>query len=169
MKTTLITGGIGSGKSEVCRYLQGRGFPVYDCDSRCKALYESVPGLKDCIESALGIPFSSLNLIFEDEEKRETLESIVFPLLLEDIAAWKSGLSSDRCFIESATAAGKPAFDGVYDDIWIVRARYETRLGRNPKVAQRDSLQNFDFLKASRIIDNDGTLDELYNKTDNLI
>ncbi len=169
MKTTLITGGIGSGKSEVCRYLQGRGFPVYDCDSRCKALYESVPGLKDCIESALGIPFNSLNLIFEDEEKRETLESIVFPLLLEDIDVWKSGLSSDRCFIESATATGKPAFDGVYDDVWIVRAEYDTRLGRNPKVAQRDFLQVFDLSKAARIIDNDGTLEELYKKTDSLI
>ena len=49
MKTFLVTGPIGSGKSEVCRYLASKGYPVYDCDSRTKGLYESVPGLKSRI------------------------------------------------------------------------------------------------------------------------
>ena len=169
MKTTLVTGGIGSGKSEVCRYLMRRGFPVYDCDSRCKALYDNVPGLKDRIETALGVPFSRIGLIFEDESKREVLESIVFPLLLEDIAAWKSGIGTDRCFIESATALGKKAFEAVYDDVWIVKAEYGARLARNPKVAQRAGLQSFDETRASRIIENNGSLEELYDKVDKII
>ena len=33
-----IAGGIGSGKSYVCRQLQRRGITVYDCDSAAKRL-----------------------------------------------------------------------------------------------------------------------------------
>ena len=39
MRTLAVTGGIGSGKSLVCSFLAERGFPVYDADSRTKALY----------------------------------------------------------------------------------------------------------------------------------
>ena len=33
-----ITGGIGSGKSHVCRLLETRGCKVYDCDAAAKRL-----------------------------------------------------------------------------------------------------------------------------------
>ena len=36
-----ITGGIGSGKSVVSRILRILGYPVYDCDSRAKALMDA--------------------------------------------------------------------------------------------------------------------------------
>ncbi len=45
MTTVLITGGIGSGKSLVCRMLEARGVPVYDFDGRTKELYDSDPEL----------------------------------------------------------------------------------------------------------------------------
>ena len=40
MRTLVVTGGIGSGKSTVCRYLALKGIPVYDSDSRARNLYE---------------------------------------------------------------------------------------------------------------------------------
>ena len=36
-----ITGGIGSGKSYVCRLLRERGIEVYDCDAAAKRLMRS--------------------------------------------------------------------------------------------------------------------------------
>lgn len=33
-----ITGGIGSGKSHVCRMLEARGLPVFYCDTEAKRL-----------------------------------------------------------------------------------------------------------------------------------
>lgn len=63
MTTWLVTGAIGSGKSEVCRFLASKGLPVYDCDSRTKMLYSTVPGLKCRIEEALGVPFENLSVI----------------------------------------------------------------------------------------------------------
>ncbi|MDD5821491.1 MAG: dephospho-CoA kinase, partial [Prevotella sp.] len=38
MKRIAITGGIGSGKSFVCRLLAQRGIQVYDCDAAAKRL-----------------------------------------------------------------------------------------------------------------------------------
>ena len=54
-RTIVITGGIGSGKSEVCRQLALRGYTnQYDADSRVKALYSLVPELVPSIESLSG-------------------------------------------------------------------------------------------------------------------
>ena len=44
-----ITGGIGSGKSVVCRIFSTLGIPVYEADSAAKMLYEKYPELKDSI------------------------------------------------------------------------------------------------------------------------
>ena len=38
MKTVLVTGLIGAGKSALCSLLAAKGYPVYDSDSRTKAL-----------------------------------------------------------------------------------------------------------------------------------
>lgn len=169
MKTFLVTGPIGSGKSEVCRYLASKGYPVYDCDSRTKGLYESVPGLKSRIETALGIDWSEIGIIFSDSGRRETLERMVFPLVAEDIRAWKSGLDSRLAFIESAIATEKKEFDGLYDGVLLVTADYSLRCGRNPKAAQRDSLQTFDLPGADWVLENDSTIEELHLKTDDIL
>ena len=169
MKTFLVTGPIGSGKSEVCRYLASKGYPVYDCDSRTKGLYESVPGLKSRIATALSIDWSEIGIIFSDSRRREILERIVFPLVAEDIRAWKSGLDSRLAFIESAIATEKKEFDGLYDGVLLVTADYSLRSGRNPKAAQRDSLQTFDLPGADWVLENDSTIEELHLKTDDIL
>lgn len=169
MKTYLITGPIGGGKSEVCRYLVSRGFPVYDCDSRTKMLYSIVPGLKSRIEAATGMPWSQIGTIFQDNCRREKVEAIVFPYVRENILEWKAAQTSEAVFIESAIAMDKPLFDDVYDEVILVTASYEVRLARNPKVAQRNALQSFDRRKAEYMIENDSSIEELYRKTDKIL
>lgn len=162
IRTVLITGPIGSGKSEVRKILSSEGYPVYDCDSRCKALYECIPGLKAGIEQALGIPFSELSIIFKDEERRRKLEDIVYPELIRDFESWRDAIeNSDICFIESAIALEKEVFDGLYDEVWMVEAPYATRVKRNPKAAERSSLQHFDQKRINRTISNDSTIENL--------
>ena len=53
MKTVILTGGMGSGKSAVARYLESRGVPVYDSDARTKSLYDRDPSLIPAIKSRL--------------------------------------------------------------------------------------------------------------------
>lgn len=167
MRTVLVTGAIGSGKSEVCRHLAGKGRPVYDCDSRCKGLYESVPGLRQRIEEALGVPFESIGIIFRDQEKRLRLEAVVYPLLLEDFHRWRASQQGNVVYMESAVALDKPEFRAECDEVLLVRAPYATRLGRNPRVAERDALQAFDPSLADYVIDNDSSIEELHKKVDN--
>ena len=169
MKTVLVTGPIGSGKSEVCRYLASKGFPVYDCDSRTKGLYESVPGLKSRIERALDIKWEQLPVIFTDSARREALERIVYPLVVRDILDWKSGLRADAAFIESAIAMQKKVFDGLYDEVLLVTTDASVRRGRNPKAAQRDALQTFDLPGIRHVIENNSSIEELHRKTDEIL
>ena len=170
MKTVLLTGGIASGKSEACRHLASLGYPVYDCDSRAKALYDEVPGLKARAEKAAGLPFERFGAIFEDEARREALEAVVYPEVLADILRWKDGLGKcGICFIESAVAAERPLFEGLFDEVWMVTAPLDLRLARNPKAAGRIGAQHPESVMTDIVIENDGSLEELNAKIDNIL
>ena len=49
-----VTGGIGSGKSTVCRLFAERGVPVYDSDSEAKRLMREDPSLRAALVEAFG-------------------------------------------------------------------------------------------------------------------
>ena len=169
-KVILVTGGIASGKSEVCRHLRSLGHSVYDCDSRCKALYDEIPGLRGEVERAIGVPFSQIGIIFEDPARREALEAVVYPVLKADLERWIAASSDPVVFVESAVAASKPLFDGLWDEIWLVRAPLADRLARNPKAAGRIASQvEIDPARATVVIDNDGTLRQLYETVNEIL
>ncbi|MDO5442303.1 MAG: dephospho-CoA kinase [Bacteroidia bacterium] len=184
MTLFLVTGGIGSGKSEVCRYLVSRGIPVYDSDSRTKALYDSVPDLAARIDAAMGggvlrddgtLDRKALaGIIFNDSEKLRTLESIVHPEVLKDFLAWKDSLGCTAAAMESAIAAGLGIFEGVFDFTILVDAPMDVRIERacmrdsasREAVSERIANQSFDASKADAVIVNDASLDELHSRTD---
>lgn len=169
MRTILVTGPIGSGKSAVCKYLASLDFPVYECDARTKMLYSLVPGLKCSIEERLGLPWSQIGTVFSDPDKLRTLEEMVYPHVVEDLKAWKAAQKAPLLFIESAIALDKPQFDGFYDRVLLVTAPYELRVQRNPKAAERDALQSYDPTRIDYRLDNDGTKEEMYIKIRQLI
>ena len=100
MKTLLVTGGIGSGKSAVCAYLQERGIPVYDSDGAVKRLYREDPDLLASLEARFGIPLRQADgsldrrrlagLLFSDPAALAQLEAVVHPAVLRDFLAWRS-------------------------------------------------------------------------------
>lgn len=169
MTTILVTGPIGSGKSEACRHLAGRGIPVYDCDSRAKALYDSVPGLKSRIEKELDIRFEELAVIFNDADRKSRLEALLYPLVAEDIRIWLSGLDTQIAVVESATALGRAEFKGMFDKVLLITAPAAARETRNAKARQRDAFQHFDESSADWTIRNDGDRQELFDKLDTIL
>lgn len=142
MQVFIVTGGIGSGKSEVCRIIRDQyGCGVYDADFRVKRLYDVHPTLLDDIEAALNatlrnengqfVPSMLSRLIFSDKEALGIVENYVFPALIEDFESWKEDFISDPFVVfESATVLEKPQFEGFGDKVIIVDAPYETRLER---------------------------------------
>ncbi|MBQ0077434.1 MAG: dephospho-CoA kinase [Bacteroidales bacterium] len=168
MKTILITGRIGAGKSAVSRIVEAAGYPVYDSDSRTKALYASVPGLTERIEAELGVRMENLACIFSDEGLREKLEALVYPYVLADFKAWREECGAPVAFFESAVAHTKSAFADIFDSVLLVSAPLEVRVERNPKAAQRDALQAEPEKYGWRIV-NDGSLEELEKKVNDYL
>lgn len=192
-----MTGGIGSGKSEFCRLLSRiSGCAVYMADDKVKQLYESHPALLSDIEDALHLslrddegrfcPVSLAGVIFSDAGAMEKVESLVFPALMEDFNSWKAGYSDDAFVIfESATVLEKEAFRGFGDFVVAVDAPFEIRLRR---ACARDGADEETILKRmekqalmnalserkhqvhiDRIVENDGSLEELKKKAEELL
>ena len=170
MNKILVTGLIASGKSEVCSYLAGLGYPVYDSDRSAKLLYETVPGLKAKVERAIGHPFSEISSIFGDASARQALEAVVYPLVKADFRSFAASCGAETVFFESAVAFGKAQFKDEFDKVVLVRAPFELRLSRNPKVAQRDAAQQeMPLDKADFIIDNNAGVQELHDQVQEMI
>ena len=140
MKTVIVTGGIGSGKSAVCSLLKKKGVPVYDCDSRVKELYQEDPSLLPSLEEALGVSLRDskgrldkaalARRIFSDDAARESVETLVYPALLRDFESWRSARKAPFCVLESAVILSKPLFRGIADAVVLVDAAPEIRLRR---------------------------------------
>lgn len=191
MRVLVVTGGIGSGKSLVCRMLeQSYGIPVYEADAKVKALYSKVPSILDEIEESLGVklrneagdfvPRMLADVIFSDKLALQKVEDIIFPHLMDDFNCWAMSHGSDVVAFESATVLEKPQFDGFGDIVLLVDAPVQTRLNRacqrdqvnREKIQERISLQiMMNYLSEGghndrinyRIV-NDGTINDLETK-----
>lgn len=147
MKILVVTGGIGSGKSEVCRILGDLGVRyIYDADSKAKELYVSHKTLLKDIEDQLGQSFCHEGVfqprllaarIFSDKSALAKVEELLFPAMIEDFYQFAEGAGQDEIVVfESATILEKPRFDGFADKVLLVDAPYELRLER---ACRRDS------------------------------
>lgn len=142
MKVLIVTGGIGSGKSTVCSMLsKDYGYPVYEADRRVKELYLEHPRLLTDIEEALGDTFRNedgefqpaklASRIFSHSGDLHKVESLVFPVLMEDFDSWKK-INADNKYLvlESATILEKPSLLGMGDLIMVVDAPLQMRIDR---------------------------------------
>ena len=176
MKTVILTGLIGSGKSAVSALLRKRGIPVYDSDSRTKQLYARRPSLVRRLEEALGVPIRTeegkldrtrlAGVIFSDDSARETVESIVYPAVLQDFIRWREKQGGvPFVVLESAVILSKPVFDGVGDAVVLVTASEELRLRRvmardgadEARVRSRMAAQEIPMDRVQVILENNGS------------
>jgi dephospho-CoA kinase len=136
-----ITGGIGSGKSYVCRLLQQHhGISVYDCDSAAKRLMRSDEQLRLQLTRLIGsdcyTPDGLLNkasvarFLLASQENAQAIDDIVHPAVFRDYE--ESGYQ----WIESAILF-ESGIDRMVDRVVVVTAPEEVRLQR---VMQRDGI-----------------------------
>lgn len=106
-----ITGGIGSGKSTVCRMLAERGVALYDADSRAKALMSTSEALRKALIENFGAEtFNAEGLnraylagkVFNDAQQLSLLNSIVHPAVIADFEAWAEAQEGNYVVFESA-------------------------------------------------------------------
>lgn len=107
-----ITGGIGSGKSTVCRIFALLGIPVYSADDRAKWLMEHDSDLRSKITTEFGPesyhPEGSLNRaylaekVFSDPEKVKKINSLVHPAVGKDFEKWAENQKAPYVLKEAA-------------------------------------------------------------------
>ena len=141
-----ITGGIGSGKSVVCRLLAMLDVPVYDSDSRAKWLMNNSPVLREMLQERFGSDiFGEGGLqrkvlaerVFSDREALAALDAIVHPAVAEDFQAWAAEREAEGVEIVGLESAilFSSGFDRFVDRCVAVVAPDELRVAR---AAQRD-------------------------------
>lgn len=141
MRTLLITGPIGSGKSLVSEIFRKQGIAVYDCDKQAKMIYQRHPDLivqieqysKCSLRDEEGTLLRSrlAALIFSDTRTRLFVNSLVHPRVVADFQDWAQQQKGDWVAMESALflsseAGANPHFDYVL----YVDAPYDLRLER---------------------------------------
>jgi dephospho-CoA kinase len=191
-----LTGGIGSGKSEVSRRLAAHGAVIVDADVAARAVVApGTPGLARVAETfGPGVlrPDGSLDrerlgaIVFSDPAARECLNAIVHPLVREWMGATERAAVGEAAVDEAdgdlvvvhdvpLLAEGRRA--GDFDLVIVVDVPPEVQLER--LVRQRgmspDQAQARMAAQASReqrlaaadiVLDNSGTLEDLDRRVD---
>ena len=140
-----ITGGIGSGKSTVCRLFAARGVAVYDSDAAAKRLMAGP--LREAVEARFGQESYRdgvldrrylADIVFRDREALQALDAIVHPAVMRDFEAWASEQQGDYVVLESAILFDSGFYRRIHLDFVVcVTAPVPVRIQR---IMQRDHI-----------------------------
>jgi dephospho-CoA kinase len=186
-----LTGGIGSGKSTVSEMLERRGAVVVDADKIVRELQQPGTEVYEEIVEAFGpevvAPDGSLDrerlakIVFGEPEALERLNRITHPRVGERFAERVTELrETDRIVVLDIPLLGasREGSGRVADAVVVVTASEEVRLQR--LVARGMSAEDAEARMAAqitdderrkiadRVLDNDGSVDELEAQVDEL-
>jgi dephospho-CoA kinase len=140
-----VTGGIGSGKSLICRIFACFGVPIYDADSHAKELMTTDGILISQIKKEFGelsfLQDGSLNRnylskeVFSDADKLRKLNSLVHPRVAEDYSRWVEQHNGFQYVVKEAALMIEAKSYTSLDQLIVVSAPEETRIKR---VLRRD-------------------------------
>ena len=135
-----LTGGIGSGKSEVARLLAARGAVVVDADALAReAVGPGTPGLAAVVEEfgpAILAPDGSLDraalgrLVFADAGRRAALERIVHPYVGRRSAELLAAAPPDAVVVYDVPLLVEKALQDGFDLVVVVLAGEDERVRR---------------------------------------
>ncbi len=145
MMNIAITGGIGSGKSVVCRIFNQLGIPVYEADVAAKKLYDNNPEIierirKEISEDVVGSKgkidkHKLATFIFRDEAALKKLNKIVHPFVIKNFEEWFNLQKDVPYVLKEAAILFESGTDKGCDKIITVTAPVELRMKR---IMQRD-------------------------------
>jgi dephospho-CoA kinase len=106
-----VTGGIGSGKSMVCRVFESLGVPVYYADLHSRRLTDSEPDIRQKLTGLFGPDIYNGNTlnrphfaakVFADPQLLEAVNTIIHPWVRKDFDHWVLGFPDKKYVIEEA-------------------------------------------------------------------
>ena len=153
-----ITGGIGSGKTTVCKMFEALGIPVYYADERAKYLMQHEHFLIDLIKKNFGEEIydnGHLNRsllaekVFNNKAQLELLNSLVHPVVFRDTERWNEEQllkEPPYCLREAALLVETGSYKNL-DKLIVVSTPIHTRVNR---VSLRDNVEVEEVMKRVR-------------------
>ena len=184
-----LTGGIGSGKSEVSRRLVSLGAVLVDADTVAREVVEpGTPGLAAIVEefgeeilrADGGLDREKLgSIVFADEASRRRLNAIVHPLVGRRTQELVEAAPPGAIVIHDVPLLTENDLAGLYDLVVVVDTpveeqvrRLTTRRGMTEEAARAriaaQATRERRRAVADRVIDNSGTLETLTAQVDEL-
>jgi dephospho-CoA kinase len=184
-----LTGGIGSGKSEVSRRLVSLGAVLVDADAVAREVVEpGTPGLAAVVaefgEEILR-PDGTLDrdrlgsIVFADDARRERLNAIVHPLVGTRMQELVEDAPDDAIVVYDVPLLTENDLAGLYDLVVVVDAPVEEQVRRltelrgmteeaaRARIAVQATREQRRAV-ADRVIDNSGTIESLAAQVDDL-
>jgi len=148
-----ITGGIGSGKTTVCKIFSQLGIPIYYADVAARNLMEHdqelISNLKREIGNHIYDESNVLNkklfgeIIFNNLESMTKANSFIHPAVAEDFKSWIGENATAEYIIEEAAILFESGANKNLDYVVTVTAPEKLRFAR---VMQRDNITE-DYVK----------------------
>ncbi|MBP1167052.1 MULTISPECIES: dephospho-CoA kinase [unclassified Chryseobacterium] len=184
-----LTGGIGSGKTTVARFIEEFGFPVYYSDDRAKAIVNESEDLKIKIKELLGEESYDENglydrkfvadKVFNNRDLLQQLNEIIHPAVRVDFEDWVKKQSKYLVFKETALLfelklnrqCYKSLLVTAEDNIRIKRVMdRDQKTYREVETVMEKQMPERDKIKmADCIIYNNTNLEELKEQTEKVI
>ena len=184
-----LTGGIGSGKTTVAKFIEEMGFPVYFSDDRAKEIVNDDEVLKNRIKELLGDEAYDENgfynrkyvsgIVFNDDEMRLQLNALIHPAVKIDFENWVENQNSEFVFKETALLFELKLNESCYKSVLVTaddNIRIKRVMDRDGKtyreveavmtkqMPEKDKIKRADFV----IFNNEG-IDELKAATEKMM
>jgi len=134
-----ITGGIGSGKTTVCRVFEILGIPVFNADAEAKSIMVTDVSLIDSIKKEFGKEsyFSNNELnrkyladrVFNNQEALTILNGLVHPVTIKAFADWSLKQKSPYVIKEAAILIESGSYQDC-DFVIVVTSPEDVRIKR---------------------------------------
>lgn len=138
-----VTGGMGSGKSTVCRVLEVLGAPVFSADLCGRELLDADSDLRALVAARFGDGLyrngaldrkALAEIVFNDDQALAELNAMVHPRVIAAFNTWCTEQQAPYVVMESALMARSGSAQ-LMDHIAVVHAPEDQRMNR---VMQRD-------------------------------
>lgn len=184
-----LTGGIGSGKSTVARFIEENGYAVYYSDIRAKELVNESAYLRSEIKNFLGENAYNIaglydtkfvsGKVFSEPELLEKLNATIHPAVKIDFDNWQNYQSGKIIFKETALLF-ELEIDKLCDRTLLVTAEDNTRIKRVmdrdgktyrevETILEKQMPEKDKIRKADYVIYNNEALEDLRIVTDNML
>lgn len=136
-----ITGGIGSGKTLVCKIFEKLGTPVFYADQEAKNIINQDPDVRKALKLHFGPEIYDHNgikktkladVIFQNDEALTTINSIVHPAVRKAFDVWSEQQNAPYV-IEEAAILFESGAHTILDQTVLVYAPRELRIRRAMK------------------------------------